>query len=87
MIVNLDAHVSAREAAGYPPMRKHGVCRHLIGMWKRLGKLAPVGQRGRSPLYRWRDVLQVEADTRRSGQSHRSTECRSCERASERVAA
>ncbi len=86
--MNLDAQVSAREAAGYPPLRTYGVCRHLIGMWKRLGKLIPVGQRGRSPLYRWGDVLRVERDTRlRAGKSHRSAECRSCERASERCAA
>lgn len=85
--MNLDAHVSAREAAGYPPMRDAGVCRHLIGMWKSRGKLTPTGQRGRSPLYRWGDVLKVERDTRQSGQSHRSTECRSCARVAERFAA
>lgn len=85
--MNLDAQVSAREAEDYPPLREAGVCRHLIGMWKTLGKLCPVGQRGRSPLYRWGDVLQVERDTRRSGQSHRSDGCRSCARASELIAA
>jgi hypothetical protein len=87
VIVNLDALVSAREAAGYPPMAHNGVCRHTIGMWKTLGKLSPVGMRGRSPLYRWGDVLQVERDTRCSGNSRRSSTCRSCDRASERVAA
>lgn len=87
VIVNLDAQVSAREAADYEPLKKAGVCRHLIGMWKTLGKLMPVGQRGRSPLYRWGDVLAVERDARRSGRSHRSTECRSCDRAAERCAA
>ena len=79
--MNLDVQVSAREAAGYPPMQRAGVCRHLIYVWRAAGRLKPVGQRGRSPLYRWGDVLQVERNTRLSGQSHRSEGCRSCDRA------
>lgn len=77
--MNLDAQVSAREAAGYPPMVKAGVCRHLIYVWRAAGRLRPVGKRGRSPLYRWGDVLQAERDTRMSGRSHRTEGCSSCE--------
>lgn len=70
-MVNLDAQVSAREAADYPPLKSAGVTRHLIYVWRGLGKLEPVAQRGRSPLYRFGDILAVERDTRRSGASHR----------------
>jgi hypothetical protein len=71
VIVNLDALVTAREAADYPALKAHHVSRHLIGMWKTLGKLNAKGKRGRSPLYRFGDILEVERDTRRSGASHR----------------
>jgi hypothetical protein len=84
VIVNLDAKVTAREAQDYPPMKAYGVCRHTIAWWRRVDHIAPIGRRGRSPLYRWGDLLQTERDTRLSGQSHRSTRCRSCERAAER---
>lgn len=66
--VNLDALVTASEAATVLP----DVSRHLIAMWVRAGKLAPAGQRGRSPLYRWGDVLAVEATMRRSPYSSRN---------------
>jgi hypothetical protein len=85
VIVDLDAQVSAREAAGYPPMINAGVCRHTIAWWRTAGHIEPVGQRGRSPLYRWGDVLAVERDTRLSPLgAPRSSRCRSCERAAER---
>src|SRR5262249_24503153 len=74
---NLDAEVTATEAAASDALRGN-VCRHLIGMWKHKGKLTVRGMRGRSPLYRYGDILKVERDTRRSGYSHRSEECRSC---------
>lgn len=82
--MNLDAQVTAREAQDYPPLQKAGVCRHTIAWWRTVGHIAPSGKRGRSPLYRWRDVLRVERDTRLSGNSRRSPRCRSCERAAER---
>lgn len=69
--MNLDALVTAREAEDYPALRANHVSRFLIGMWKRLGKLEPKGQRGRSPLYRFGDILEVERDTRRSRHSRR----------------
>jgi hypothetical protein len=78
--VDLDALVTATEAAASPHLQ--GVCRHLIGMWKTRGKVEPRVMRGRSPLYRYGDLLMVERQTRRSGYSHRSDECSSCLRAS-----
>lgn len=78
--MNLDALVTAREAQDYPPLKAHGVCRHLIGMWRAGGRLTVRSMRGRSPEYRFGDILRVERDTRLSGTSHRLRTCRSCER-------
>ena len=64
---DMDALVTAAEAAAQLP----GVSRHLIGMWVTNGKLAARGRRGRSPLYRWGDVLAVEAAMRNSPYSRR----------------
>jgi len=61
-----DALVTGAQAA-----RAIGVSRHLIGMWKLTGKLAPAGRRGNSPLYRLRDVHDVDIAARESGHSHR----------------
>lgn len=82
--MNLDALVTAREAQDYPALRAARVCRHLIGMWRHAGRLTVKGQRGRSPLYRFGDILRAERDTRVSGRSRRQQGCRSCDRASER---
>ncbi len=82
MIVNLEAKVSALEAATW--LESAGVCRHRVYAWRSEGRITQVGQRGRSPLYRWGDVLEAEAETRMSGLSHRTSGCRSCERAAER---
>lgn len=60
------AHVTAAEAA-----RLLGIDRHLIYVWRSEGKVAPVGRRGRSPLYRWADLVAVERDTAMSGRSFR----------------
>jgi hypothetical protein len=68
-VVDLDALVTATEAAASPHL--HGVSRHLIGMWKLAGKVQTRGKRGRSPLYRYGDLVVVERETRRSGRSHR----------------
>lgn len=84
VIVNLDAQVTAREAQDYPPLAKAGVCRHTIAWWRTTARIEPAGQRGRSPLFRWGDLLRAERDTRLSGLSRRSTRCRSCERSAER---
>lgn len=75
--MNLDAKVTATEAAASPALK--GVCRHLIGMWKTRGKLEVQGRRGRSPLFRYGDILRVEQQTRTSGYSHRDA-CASCVR-------
>ena len=40
------------------------VSRHLVYMWRSAGKLQEQGKRGRSPLYRWGDVVKLEAATR-----------------------
>lgn len=57
----LDVHVTATEAA-----RRLGVSSQLICMWRRAGKVAPVGRQGRSPLYRLGDLMAVERETRNS---------------------
>lgn len=61
------ALVTATEAATLLPT----VSRHLIGMWRHGGKLAPKSKRGRSPLYDWADICRVEAATRTSTHSRR----------------
>lgn len=40
------------------------VSRHLVYVWRGLGRLKERGKRGRSPLYRWGDVVKLEAATR-----------------------
>lgn len=71
VIVNLDALVTPREAEELPALRAHHVTRHRIGQWARQGRYPVRGHRGRSPLYRFGDILRVERDTRCSGLSHR----------------
>lgn len=69
--MNMDALVTATEAAAGLP----DVSRHLIGMWVQHEKLTPKGRRGRSPLYRWGDIVAVEAATRTSNRGRpRATE-------------
>ena len=85
--MHFDALVTAREAQDHPGLKRHGVCRHTIAWWRSTGKVEPLDRRGRSPLYRFGDILVVERDTRLSGTSHRTAECRSCSRAAERDAA
>lgn len=60
------ARVTAAEAA-----KLLGIDRHLIYVWRSDGKVKPVGKRGRSPLYRWADLVAVERDTALSGRSFR----------------
>lgn len=36
----------------------------VIGMWRHRGLITPRGHRGRSPLYRLADLLEVEHATR-----------------------
>ena len=63
---NPDASVTASDAAWY--LR---VSRQLINYWRSTGKVQPVGQRGRHPLYRLADLVEVEYHTRKSPNSHR----------------
>lgn len=65
--MDLDALVTASEAAA--GLRES---KQLVSTWVKLDKLTPVSRRGRSPLYRWRDVLAVEAAMRNSPYSSRN---------------
>jgi hypothetical protein len=65
------ALVTAAQAATLLP----GVSRQLICMWRKNGKLQPRGQKGRSPLYAWDDIITTEASTRQSGKSTRTLTC------------
>lgn len=82
---DLDALVTAREAEEDEGLKNYGVTRHLIGMWKVNGKIAARGKRGRSPLYRFGDLLVVEAATRRSGSSWRKKQTRPAGRVTPKV--
>lgn len=48
------------------------VSRQLVNYWRITGKITPVAtdKRGRA-LYRLRDIVRVERDTKQSAQSHR----------------
>lgn len=63
-----DTLLTATEASKLIP----SVSPHLIYVWRGQGKLQSRGKRGRSPLYRWADVVAVERATRSSGYSHRA---------------
>jgi hypothetical protein len=52
--------VTATEASKLLP----SVSPHLVYVWRAAGKLHPRGMRGRSPLYRWSDIVAVEWQTR-----------------------
>lgn len=58
--MNPDELVTAADIARLIP----SVSRHLVYVWHRLGKLVEKERRGRSPMYRWGDVLAVERRTR-----------------------
>lgn len=80
--MHLDALVTAREAMDHPGLRAQRVCRHTIAWWRTSGRLTVRGKRGRSPLYRFGDLLEAERDTRLAvKRSRRSATCRSCDRA------
>ncbi len=61
-----EALVTAAQAA-----RALGVTRHVVGMWKVNGKIEPRKHKGRSPLYRFGDVIDANAEALASGYSHR----------------
>lgn len=66
MRYNREALVTGAQAA-----RALGVTRHLVGMWKLAGKIEPKKLNGRSPLYRFGDVIDANAEALASGYSHR----------------
>lgn len=55
--MNRDTLVTATEATMLLPISVQ-----LVSMWKRDNKLTPVAMRGRSPLYRYGDVSDLERD-------------------------
>lgn len=55
--MNRNHEVTATEASLLLPISVQ-----LVSMWKRNGKLQPVGTRGRSPLYRFGDLVDLEKD-------------------------
>jgi predicted site-specific integrase-resolvase len=61
MPVNRDAEVTASEVAQLLP-----VSLQLLSMWKSKGKLRPVKKRGRSWVYRYGDVLDLEREMARA---------------------
>lgn len=61
MRANLDAHLTATQAALYLRINVH-----TVYMWVRRGNLAPCAGEGRRKLYRLADVLDAERATRRS---------------------
>jgi hypothetical protein len=64
--VNLDVHLTVTEAAQLARVSKQ-----LVNWWRTSGRLA--GQRHNGVwMYRARDVLAVERDTRQSPLSHRA---------------
>ena len=65
--MDLDARVTPAEIIAAMP----DLTRQTIAMWVARGKLTERGRRGRAPLYRWGDVLQVERSTRRNPKSSR----------------
>lgn len=58
-----DARVTAAEVEFLTtpkPAGKPTITRHLVYMWRSAGLLVERGKRGRSPLYRWGDVVEVD---------------------------
>lgn len=64
------AQVTASEASAW----FGDVSLQLIAWWVRNGKLQSVGKRGRSPLYRWGDLVDVERQARLTRFSSRNEE-------------
>jgi hypothetical protein len=58
-------HKDALVTASYASKRL-GVSIACICMWRNDGRIEVKGRRGRSPLYRWGDLTEVEKQTRRS---------------------
>ncbi len=61
-----EAEVTAAQAA-----RALGISRQVVAMWKTAGKIEPRKRKGRSPLYRFGDVMDRNAEALASGYSHR----------------
>lgn len=63
-----NAEVTAAQAA-----RALGISRQVVAMWKAGGKIEPKKTKGRSPLYRFGDIIDANAEALASGYSHRMT--------------
>jgi hypothetical protein len=61
----VDDHKDALVTASYASKRL-GVSIACICMWRNDGRIQVKGRRGRSKLYRWGDLTEVERQTRRS---------------------
>jgi hypothetical protein len=61
----VDDHKDALVTASYASKRL-GVSIACICMWRNDGRVQVKGRRGRSKLYRWGDLTEVERQTRRS---------------------
>lgn len=64
-MANLDTPVTAAEF-----QHLTGVSRHVVGMWRKRGLITAIAHRGRSPLYRYRDLLHTERNTRQTVATH-----------------
>ena len=65
-VIDMDALITGAQAA-----RLAGVTRAAVCIWRNRGRLEVRRTRGRSPLYRLGDVLDVERETRQSGKANR----------------
>lgn len=69
--LHMDARLRASQAAA-----EVGVSKQAFNYWRRQGKITPVAHdRAGRALYRLRDVLIVERDTRQAKQSSRTVNC------------
>lgn len=61
-----EADVTAAQAA-----RALGISRQVVAMWKTNGKIQPRKHKGRSPIYRFGDIINANAEALASRHSHR----------------
>ena len=66
-MLDLEARVTASQAA-----RAMRISKQLFNYWRSQGLVAPVGERGGRPVYRFGDVVDVERRMRRNPRSSRA---------------